>query len=305
VPPLVLAIPTYNCARYLPATLESLNAEGEQVRWWLQDGGSTDGTLEVARRHARLGDTVVSEPDRGQSDALNRAMRQMGGEVIGFINGDDCLLPGASRTILDYFAAHPDVDLLCGGIQWIDEQGNVTGTHAGEIHSLEEVLDIYSVWWRNRQWVQPEVFYRRSLWERVGEFDTSYHLAFDYDFWVRCFLAGVRVAHLPDPLAQFRLHSAQKSVAGDRAANEIRDIVQKHLKTAPSLRPAFVRRLKAQLSYDFYRTAPDAPSFARSLLQHPEWLLDSAVRNRVGISLRKRLGIRDARSAGNLPPTDG
>lgn len=259
------------------------------MRWWLQDGGSTDGTAETARARARPGDTVVSEPDAGQTDAINRAMRQMGGEIIGFINGDDRLLPGAARKILDYFAAHPEVDLVYGRIEWIDEHGQLTGTHAGEIHSLEEVLDIYSVWWRDRQWVQPEVFYRRSLWERVGGFDTAYHLAFDYDFWVRCFLAGARVAHLPEPLAQFRRHEGQKSVAADRAADEIRSIVQRHLQAQPQMRPSTLRRLKAQLSYDFHRRGQLAPprSFARALLQHPEWLLLPKVRERIGISLRK------------------
>ncbi|MGV3533760.1 MAG: glycosyltransferase family 2 protein, partial [Chthoniobacteraceae bacterium] len=229
--PLVLAIPTYHSARYLPATLESLKAHGGWVRWWLQDGASTDGTVEIARSLARSGDTVVSEPDGGQTDALNRAMRQMGGEIIGFLNGDDCLLPGAAQAVVEYFAEYPEVDLVCGRIQWIDEEGRVTGTHAGAIHTLEEVLDIYSVWWNDRQWVQPEVFYRRRLWEKVGGFDTGYHLAFDYDFWVRCFRAGAQVRHLPRELAQFRKHGEQKPTAAERAAEEIRTIVQKQLES--------------------------------------------------------------------------
>ncbi len=296
---LVLAIPTYNCARYLPATLESVNAQGEHARWWLQDGGSTDGTVEIARKYARATDTVVSETDRGQADAINRAMHQMEGEVIGFLNGDDCLLPGASRKILDYFADHPETDLMYGRIEWIDELGQVTGTHQGQISSLEEVLDLYSVWWEDRQWVQPEVFYRRALWERVGGFDIHYHLAFDYDFWVRCFLAGAKVAYLPESLAQFRRHADQKSVAADRAAIELRSILQKYLEARPTVRPLALRRLQAQLAYDKYRTAPSPPPFARALVQNPAWLLHPQVRARVAISFRKLLTVRGAGSARN------
>jgi len=304
VEPIVLAVPTYNSARYLPATLESLNAQDGWVRWWLQDGASTDGTVEIARSLARSGDTVVSEPDQGQTDALNRAMRQMGGEIIGFLNGDDCLLPGAAQAVMEFFAANPQVDLVCGGIQWIDEAGRVAGTHAGAIHSLEEVLDIYSVWWNDRQWVQPEVFYRRRLWETVGGFDTGYHLAFDYDFWVRCFRANARVGHLPRELAQFRKHGEQKSTAAERAAEEIRAIVQKHLESSVPIDPALRRRLERNLAYDRFRTGESASGvegrreFARALLRHPEWLLLRNVRDRLAVSFRERLGGRGKGTAG-------
>src|ERR1700722_19536171 len=109
--PLVLAIPTFNCARFLPETLESLAAQGDAVRWWLQDGASKDGTADIADQSARPGDTVVSAPDRGQADALSRAFARMGGEIVGYINGGDCMTPGAAAGVLDAFDRNPDVDL--------------------------------------------------------------------------------------------------------------------------------------------------------------------------------------------------
>ena len=75
---------------------------------------------------------------------------------------------GAAEAVLETFDKHPDVDLVYGEVEWIDSNGNVTGHHAGNICSLAEIIDIYNVWWAERQWVQPEVFWRRSLWERVG-----------------------------------------------------------------------------------------------------------------------------------------
>src|SRR5687768_2813669 len=202
--PLVLAVPVFNAEAVLASTLESLNAQGASVRWWLQDGGSADRTVEVAQKYARPGDTVVSEKDQGQTDALNRAFHKMGGSIIGFLNGDDLLASGAAERVVQYFDEHPEVDLIYGSVEWMDEAGKITGTHRGRIDSLAEVLDIYHVWWRERQWVQPEVFFRRSLFERAGGFDTGWHLAFDYEFWVRCFLAGARVAHVPEIIAKFR-----------------------------------------------------------------------------------------------------
>ena len=273
--PLVLAVPVFNGERFLADTLASLNANGAHVRWWLQDGASQDRTLAIARSLARPGDTVVSAPDRGQADALNTAMKMMGGEIIGFINGDDVLAENAAERVLDFFAEHPDTDLVYGSVDWIDEHGALTGTHTGRIETLGEALDIYGVWWSRRQWVQPEVFFRRSLWEKVGGFDTSYHLAFDYDFWVRCFRAGARVAHLPATLTRFRIHAGQKSAAAESAADEIRAIVQKTLAARPPLNPVRRWKIEAQLGYDLYqsgKSGADGGLFS-ALLRHPHWLL--------------------------------
>jgi glycosyltransferase involved in cell wall biosynthesis len=287
----------YNAASYLRATLESLNAQGPYARWWLQDGESTDDTVAIARSLARPGDVVVSERDAGQTDALNRAFQRMGGSVVGFINGDDTLAPGTAERVVAYFQDHPHVDLIYGCVEWMDESGRTTGFHRGEIFSLSQMLDIYNVWWRQKQWVQPEVFFRRSLYERAGGFDCRWNLAFDYDFWVRCLSAGARVAQTPAITARFRIHAAQKSAAADRAADEIRAIVRERLPQAPV---GMWQRLKlrAALSYDLYqlgRTTPNgAPrkSFAIALLTHPTWLLSPLVRARAQSSLAKSMPFR-------------
>jgi glycosyltransferase involved in cell wall biosynthesis len=267
----------------------------------LQDGGSTDRTLEIARAKARPEDTIMSERDEGQTDALNRAFAKMGGSIVGFINGDDILAPGTAERVVTFFDDHPHVDLIYGCVEWMDAGGQVTGFHRGRIDSLAELLDVYNVWWGEKQWVQPEVFFRRSLFERVGGFNCEYNLAFDYDFWVRCMLAGARVAHTPAITARFRIHVAQKSTAANRAADEIRAIVQRHL---PKARINLWRRLKlrAALSYDLYqlgRTTPDGAqraSFARALLLHPHWWLSPLARSRAQSSLAKALPFRRRRA---------
>ncbi len=296
--PLVLAVPVYHAERYLSHTLESLNAQGASVRWWLQDGESKDRTLEIARSFARESDTIKSESDAGQADAINHAMRQMGGEIIGFINGDDLLAPGTAERVLVYFHEHPEVDLIYGSVDWIDPEGNITGHHQGCIESSADILDIYRVWWGHRQWVQPEVFYRRSLWEKVGGFDTRWHLAFDFDFWVRCFLAGARVAQVPGIGAQFRLHPLQKSTAAETAADEIRGILSKHLAARAPIGAWRRFLLRTHLDYDLYqlgKTVPNGqerPPFFTALLTHPQWILCPLVRARVQSSLAKLLGFR-------------
>jgi len=296
IEPLVLAVPVFNAEEFLAGTLGSLNAQGPHLRWWLQDGDSKDRTIEIARSFAREGDHVQSEKDDGQADALNRAFRKMGGSIVGFINGDDLLMPGCAKQVLEYFREHPDIDLVYGQVEWIDRTGKPSGVHSGRIGSLPEMLDIYNVWWRKRQWVQPEVFFRRSLWEKVNGFSTQWNLAFDYDFWVRCTLAGARTAHIPEIFARFRIHSGQKSSATEAAADEIRAIVRGHLNTRPPIGTWKRLTISAHLSYDIYQLGkanrPGRPPqiFARALLANPQWLLCHPVRKRIQAALARFVG---------------
>ncbi|MEO6739646.1 MAG: glycosyltransferase family 2 protein [Chthoniobacteraceae bacterium] len=294
---LVLALPVFNAEEFLPATLESLNAQGPHLRWWLQDGASNDRTVEIARSFAREGDFVRSEKDGGQTDAINRAFREMGGDIIGFINGDDLLPPGTAEKVITFFHEHPEIDLVYGQVEWIDREGKPSGIHSGRIGSLPEMLDIYNVWWCKRQWVQPEVFFRRSLWGKVNGFDTRWNLAFDYDFWVRCIIAGARTAHIPEVLARFRIHSAQKSSATEKVADEIRAIVRQHLDAHAPIGLWKQLTLRAHLSYDIYQLGKNLPSghaplgFSRALLSHPQWLLCQPVRKRIQAALARVLGL--------------
>lgn len=292
---LVLAIPNLNGARYLEATLESLERNRPWVRWHLQDGGSTDESLAIARRFLSDRDTIVSEPDRGQADALNQAFTRMGGQVVGFLNSDDCLADGAAEIVLEEFERHPDVDLIYGEVEIIDAGGTVLRVHRGDISSLAEILNIYDVWWRGRQWVQPEVFFRRRLWERVGSFDSRYQLAFDFDYWVRCFLAEARVQFIPRVLARFRLHDQQKSRRSVEAADEVRRVVRSHLPALSRVAPWTAWKLRQRLSYDRFwsgqRLREGCPerSFPRELLRSPGWLTVAEVRRRLRKSVSSRL----------------
>lgn len=279
-----LVTPCFQAARFIRATIDSILAQdGADLEYGIVDGASTDGTVEIIRSYeARLA-WWLSEKDRGQTDALNKGFARTTGEILGFINADDVLLPGALDAVTAAFAADPELDLVYGEVEWIDAEGRSQGHHAGNISTLGEVLDLQRVWWANRQWVQPEVFFRRQLWERVGAFDTRYNLAFDFDYWVRCFLADARVKRLPRPLVQFRLHEAQKSAASRRAADEIRAIVGRALASHPPLDSALRHRVAADLSYDLYQSSDPAtrPSFLRALLRNPGWLLHSkAARDR-------------------------
>lgn len=284
-----LITPCRNAERYIEQTINSVLAQGGvDLEYFIQDGASTDSTVEIIRRYESKLAGWVSERDNGQTDALNRAFARCTGEVAGFINADDVLLPNALATVTRVFAEDPGLDMVYGGVEWIDADGKVSGSHAGEISSLEEILNIYDVWWAKRQWVQPEVFFRRSFKEKVGPFDDSFDLAFDYDFWVRCFRAGARVRRIPQKLVQFRLHPDQKSTQAAKASNEIRTIVTRELNSGAKLSPPLRRKLEARLSYDRYQLSDPAerPGFLRALLQNPSWLWTPEVQSRLRQSIK-------------------
>lgn len=286
---------SFNSAATIEETLQSvLGQRGVDLEYIVVDGGSTDGTADIVRRHASQLAWWVSEPDRGQVDALNKGFARATGDVLSFLNADDVLMPDALQTVCERFAAEPQTDIVHGGIEWIDFHGQPLGSHLGEIFTLDDILDIFRVWWGERQWVQPEVFFRRSLKDRVGKWDERYHLAFDYDFWVRCFLAGAKVTRIPAPLVRFRRHAGQKSTATERAVDEIRAILGEHLAAHPPIGAWRRRSLTAQLAYDRYQSSPPAtrPAFVGALLQNPAWLLAPPVRRRLRQSAAGMLGIR-------------
>ncbi|MEO7317574.1 MAG: glycosyltransferase family 2 protein [Chthoniobacteraceae bacterium] len=284
-----IVTPCFNAAATIEETIRSvLDQEGIDLEYIVCDGGSTDGTADIIRRHESRLAWWVSERDRGQVDAINKGFTHATGDVLGFLNGDDVLVPGALQKVCAAFAKEPEVELVQGGIEWIDFEGRAIGTHLGDIRCLEDALDVFRVWWGGRQWVQPEVFYRRALKEHVGPFNERYHLAFDYDFWVRCFRAGARVMRVPETFVRFRRHDGQKSVDATRANGEIRAILAENLADCPQISPRTRRRLRTELAYDIYQSASERPSFLSALLRNPSWLLCAPVRQRIAASLTRR-----------------
>ncbi len=292
-PVLTLAVPNRNGARFFERTLISLERNRPYVRWWLQDSCSTDNSVEIARRYSTAQDRIEVERDSSQTNGLNRAIGRMGGEIIGFLNSDDCLADGAAETVLETFRENPEVDLVYGEVEWIDADDRSLGFHAGQISNLADVLDIYRVWWKKKQWVQPEVFWRRSLWDRVGCMNEAYNLAFDFEYWVRCFQQGAVVKRIPQVLAKFRLHEAQKSTQSAKAAGEIRNILSDALTASPPIGWRNSSRLRSTLAYDLYQSGQNSngerPAFWRMLSGNPSWLALPSVRSRLWTAATRRV----------------
>jgi glycosyltransferase involved in cell wall biosynthesis len=196
--------PSYNYGRFLDDALRSVRAQGE-VEHVVVDGGSTDETVDLL---AAAPSNVVwrSEPDRGQSDALNKALALSSGDWIGWLNVDEFYLPGAFESLAEALARRPDADLVHGDAVFVDPDGRLRRL-VGQHPPSRRVLR-----W-NRCYISScAAFIRRGALP-PGGWDVGLRTVMDWDLYLRLERRGARFAYIPRPLAAFRVHPQQVTAA--------------------------------------------------------------------------------------------
>jgi len=231
-----IVTPNFNGASYIEKTLTSvLDQQYPVLDYVVADGASEDGSLEIIKRYERLLSGVISEPDRGHADAINKGFARSSGEIMGWINSDDILLPGALDFVDRLFRARPDIEWITGRASSMDEQGEIRW--AGPIRPWSRLRFLAG----DNKWIQQEsTFWRRSLWERAGgRLDLDYDLANDFELWARFF----RFAELHTVnrfLGCFRIREGQRSIAfKQRYEAEARSVLRRELR---SLEPTWRRK---------------------------------------------------------------
>ena len=208
--PLVsIVTPSYNQAPFLEETIRSvLDQDYPDLEYIIVDGGSTDGSLEIINRYTDRLAWWVSEPDRGQTDAINKGFQGAHGDILAWLNSDDTYLPQALSRAVSYLQAQPDIAMVYGDANLIDESGNVIGKFPARQTNYRRLRRGYV------HIPQQAAFFRADLWRKVGPLDPSFYFAMDYDLWVR--LARIApLQHVPESWANFRLHEAGKSIVAD------------------------------------------------------------------------------------------
>jgi glycosyltransferase involved in cell wall biosynthesis len=204
-----IVTPSYNHVNFIEQTITSvLEQRGVDFEYIIIDGGSTDGTVDIIRRYADRLAYWVSEPDRGQTDAINKGFARAKGDILAWINSDDTYEPGAFAAAAAYLGQHPDVGLVYGDANFINAEGRVTGRFPAAQTDYRRLRQGYV------HVPQQAAFFRAELWRRVGPLDPSFYFAMDYDLWVRL----VRLAplvYLPGLWANFRLHGDAKTITAD------------------------------------------------------------------------------------------
>ena len=273
-PRISIITPSFNQADFIEQTIRSVLLQPyPNSEYIIIDGASTDGTVDIIRKYEPWIADWVSEKDRGQGNAINKGLKLASGEIIAYINSDDFYLPGAFQGVAQYFISHSDVDLVHGQCRYIDENGNKLRDHAGNITRYAEILDLWDVWWKKRQFVQPEVFWTRRITDKVGPFRENLHWVMDYEYWARILQAGGNVGRFDAPVACFRFHTNQKSTQPEKTAEELLQVVRPLIWERRSLLSRSERlRLKAKWLFDAVFRKEAARSLAEKQSRVQRWI---------------------------------
>jgi glycosyltransferase involved in cell wall biosynthesis len=226
-PRISIITPSYNQGQFIEETIQSVLSQNyPNLEYIIIDGGSTDNTVEIIKKYESQISYWTSEPDRGQTHAINKGLAKATGEIIAYLNSDDYYLPETLFKVANCFQHHPEMDLFHGCCRYVNEQGKRIGVQFGSIASFAEVVDLWTVWWNKRQFVQPEVFWSRRISDRIGQFNESLYYVMDYEYWCRILLADGKISSIDSELTCFRFTATQKSNHSEKVADELLSVVQ-------------------------------------------------------------------------------
>jgi glycosyltransferase involved in cell wall biosynthesis len=247
-PKIAIVTPSLNQGAMIGATIDSILQQNyPNLAYLVQDGKSRDDTRKVLESY---GDKLRwwSEPDTGQANAINRGFRKIDGDIMGYLNSDDLLLPGTLAYVAKAFRDNPDVDLVYGHRIYIDLDGLEIGRCVLPPHDPQAL-----------EWAdyvpQETLFWRRRVWQAVGPIDEKFQYALDWDFILRAQAAGFRFKRLPRFLGCFRVHARQKTLdLIEVGAAEMRQLRVRNLGEVPGIyeiRRAISGYILRQMAFDW------------------------------------------------------
>jgi Glycosyl transferase family 2 len=274
--PISIITPSYQQAAYLEYTLQSVLAQGiGPIEYLVVDGGSRDGSRDILQRYSDQLAWWVSEPDSGQAEAINKGLQRAQGEIVAWLNSDDLYLPGALAEAVAVLQAEPEVGMVFGDAITIDGGGHYLNTLAFGDWGLAELMSFRII-------CQPAVFMRRSVLEKVGPLDSSYHYMLDHQLWIRM-ASQAPIRHADSIWAAARHHPDAKNVAQSAGFGAETQRLLAWMQTAPGLAPLVEQnrrrveggayRLTARYLLDGGQPRQALKAYGRSLRANPAFAM--------------------------------
>jgi len=212
-PTFTVVTPTYNQGQFIERTIDSVLSQAyPNLEFIIIDGGSTDNTVNTIRKYERHLTYWVSEPDRGQSHAINKGMQRSTGDFLTWLNSDDWYTPGALQTFADAARRHPHAGMIVGAGRIVDE-------HGGTVYYKEPTdpitLESLYAWFNGGSFSQPSSMFSRTAWARCGPVDENEHICMDLDLWLKIARAGFSFVPLKELLSEALSHPGAKTTAFD------------------------------------------------------------------------------------------
>ncbi len=293
MPPLVTIItPSFNQARYLETAIRSVVGQGyPAIEYFVVDGGSTDGSVEVIRRYADRLAWWISEPDQGQANAINKGLRRAHGEIVAWLNSDDAYAPGAIAAAVAALERHPKAGLVFADGLSFNAEGRPFRPLRGGTWGLDDLMTFHII-------TQPTVFMRRSWVMHAGLLDEDFHFLLDHRLWLKIALRAP-LLYVPQVWAFARYHAKAKNSAQAARFGEEALRLAAWMAAEPAFAPAY-RRLKRRVWAAAHRfraryllDGGDARGALRGYLQalrwHPPTALTEA--HRIAFALLASLGM--------------
>lgn len=200
---------SFNQAPFLEKAIRSvIDQDYSEIEYIVVDPGSLDGSREIINRYRDRIDKVIFEPDCGPADGLNKGFSQATGQIFGFLNSDDYLLPGALAKVASAFSSANHKDVLSGHCVIVDDKDQVTSYFRSRRYSpLRYVYGAGTL-------AQQSTFFRADAFRRAGGFNPENRIAWDGELWVDLALSGARFGRLNQYLSAFRIYNESISGAG-------------------------------------------------------------------------------------------
>lgn len=274
-PVISMVTPNYNGAAFLPEAIKSVLGQNyPALQYVLVDGASTDESLTVAEPYRGSLASLISEPDAGHADALNKGFALTDGEIMGWINSDDVLLPGCLQTVAEVFSAFPRVEWITGRPSTMNMRSELE--FAGPVRPWSRLRFLSG----DHLWIQQEsTFWRRSLWNRAGgRINDEFQVANDFELWAR-FFQHAELYSVDRLLGCFRVRNGQRSVIHlPRYLKEAESVLQREL---DQLEPAFRQAHRSLLPDRPLRLSPERLRAQEDMLaaQDPPVITSAALRS--------------------------
>jgi len=223
--------PSYNSGKYIDRAIQSVISQNyENFEHIIADGGSRDGTLDILKKYDHL--KYISEPDKGQSDAMNKAFKMSSGDIIVYLNADDEFAPEAFNNIYKAFQTNPKAQMIVGNLLYTDLEETTIRVPSAKY------LDILPYWLNLFPNNPVSYFYKRIVQEKIGGFEVQDHYAMDYSFLLKAY-KRFKIVKINVTLGTFHSDGMNKTAVVDTGLNS-HQTVKQHLKTqSPYLLPYF------------------------------------------------------------------
>lgn len=200
---------SFNQRAYLKEAMDSVLDQGYPgLEYIVVDPGSTDGSRELIQSYAGRISKVILEPDRGAADGLNKGFAVATGEVYGFLNSDDLLMPGSLQRVADFFCQHPKCDLAMGNGYIVDSNGRQVRQITARSFTMRRQC------YRGSDWLQQSTFFTRELYLRSEGFNIENRTCWDGELFVNMISLGASVRYIDEDLSKFRIYPSSITGSG-------------------------------------------------------------------------------------------